>query len=114
MARVAIHEATTQRLASRSYRFTVIFQPLAGGIQSAKGNGQAHSRRRSKSDSAHGYQVTVPLLPGLITYGRTLGEAREMAADAIRVHLEGLRKDGEPIPDETTARTEKLRVAISA
>jgi predicted RNase H-like HicB family nuclease len=54
------------------------------------------------------------MLPGLVTYGRTLGEAREMAADAIRVHLEGLRKDGEPIPDESTARTEKLRVAISA
>ena len=54
------------------------------------------------------------MLPGLITYGRTLGEAREMATDAIRVHLEGLRKDGEPIPDEATARTEKMRVAISA
>jgi len=37
-----------------------------------------------------------------------------MAADAIRVHLEGLRKDGEPIPDEATTRTEKLQVAISS
>jgi predicted RNase H-like HicB family nuclease len=37
-----------------------------------------------------------------------------MAADAIRVHVEGLRKDGEPIPDETASRTEKMRVAISA
>ncbi|MGB6886278.1 MAG: type II toxin-antitoxin system HicB family antitoxin [Candidatus Acidiferrum sp.] len=114
MARIAFREATTQRLSSRSYRFTVIFQPLAGEIQSAKGNGQAHSRRRSKDPVERGFQVTVPLLPGLITYGRTLGEAREMAADAIRVHLEGLRKDGEPVPDETTTRTEKLRIAISA
>ncbi|MGC2388586.1 MAG: type II toxin-antitoxin system HicB family antitoxin, partial [Candidatus Acidiferrum sp.] len=54
--------------------------------------GQSHSRRRSKNASEGGYQVTVPLLPGLITYGRTLEEAHEMAADAIRVHLEGLRK----------------------
>jgi predicted RNase H-like HicB family nuclease len=114
MARIALHEATTQQLASRSYRFTVIFQPLAGEIRSAKSNGQSLSRRRSKGSAERGYQVTVPLLPGLTTYGRTLGEAREMAADAIRVHLEGLRKDGEPIPDETTIRTEKLRVAISA
>jgi antitoxin HicB len=114
MARMALHEATTQRLAARSYRFTVVFQPLAGQIHSAKSNGQAHSRRPPRDSVGRGYQVTVPLLPGLVTYGRTLGEAREMAADAIRVHLEGLRKDGEPIPDEATARTEKLRVAISA
>jgi predicted RNase H-like HicB family nuclease len=114
MARIALREATTQRLAARSYWFTVVFQPLVGEIQSAKSNGQTDSRRLSKNSADRGYQVTVPLLPGLITYGRTLGEAREMAADAIRVHLEGLRKDGEPIPDESTARTEKLRVAISA
>jgi predicted RNase H-like HicB family nuclease len=114
MGRIALREATTQRVASRSYRFTVIFQPLAGEIQSAKSNGQSHLRRRPQDSVEGGYQVTVPMLPGLVTYGRTLGEAREMAADAIRVHLEGLRKDGEPIPDESTARTEKLRVAISA
>jgi|SRR5580704_481209 antitoxin HicB len=114
MARIALHEAATQRLASRSYRFTVIFQPLAREIQSSKSNGQSPSRRRSETSAERGYQVSVPLLPGLITYGRTLGEAREMAADAIRVHLEGLRKDGEPIPDETRTRTEKLRVAITA
>lgn len=114
MARIALHESTSQRLASRSYRFTVVFQPLACEIQSAKSNGRSHSRKLPKNSTARGYQVTVPLLPGLITYGRTLGEAREMAADAIRVHLEGLRKDGEPIPDEATTRTEKLRVAISA
>jgi antitoxin HicB len=114
MVRIALHEATTQRMASRSYSFTVIFQPLAGEIRSAKSNGQSHSRKLPKNSAERGYQVTVPLLPGLITYGRTLGEAREMAADAIRVHLEGLRKDGEPIPDEGTTRTEKLRVAISA
>ena len=54
------------------------------------------------------------MLPGLATYGRTLGEARTMARDAIRCHLEGLRKDGERIPDEKNARKEKLRVALSA
>ncbi|MGB2621380.1 MAG: type II toxin-antitoxin system HicB family antitoxin [Candidatus Acidiferrum sp.] len=114
MARIAVRETTTQRLASRSYRFTVIFQPLAGEIPSSKRNGRSHARRLPEDSAERGYQVTVPLLPGLVTYGRTLGEAREMAANAIRVHLEGLRKDGEPIPDEATARTEKLRVAISA
>lgn len=109
---MAFREAATQRLASRSYRFTVVFQPIGAETPSTKKNG--HSRRRANSSTEPGYQVTVPLLPGLITYGRTLSEAREMAADAIRVHIEGLRKDGEPIPDERTTRTEKLSVALSA
>jgi len=50
-------------------------------------------------------------LAGVITYGRTAEEAREMVRDAMRCHLEGLRKDGEPIPNEKTPRKEKLRVA---
>ena len=47
-----------------------------------------------------GYIVTCPALPGLVTEGDTLDEAREMAADAIRGYLESLRKDGELIPQE--------------
>jgi predicted RNase H-like HicB family nuclease len=70
--------------------------------------------RRARNPSYPGYPVTVPLLPGVITYGRTLEESREMARDAIRCHLEGLRKDGEPIPNEETARKEKLHVALAA
>lgn len=61
-----------------------------------------------------GYQVTVPLLPGVITYGRTEEEALEMASDAIRCHLDGLRKSGEEIPNEKKAHTAKLRIALSA
>jgi len=41
-----------------------------------------------------GYIVTCPALPGLITEGDTLAEARIMAADAIRTYLDSLRKDG--------------------
>jgi predicted RNase H-like HicB family nuclease len=52
-------------------------------------------------------------LPGLITYGRTLPEAREMARDAILRHLEGLKKDGERIPDEKNTIQERVRVALS-
>jgi predicted RNase H-like HicB family nuclease len=35
-----------------------------------------------------GYTVTVPKLPGLITEGDNLKEAREMVKDAIRCYLE--------------------------
>ncbi len=47
-----------------------------------------------------GYTVTVPALPGCVTQGETLEEAIAMAKDAIRLHIESLAADGEPIPEE--------------
>ena len=47
-----------------------------------------------------GYTVTVPALPGCITQGETLEEAIAMAKDAIRLHIESLIADGEPVPEE--------------
>jgi len=45
----------------------------------------------------------VPALPGCVTYGRTLVEARKMVKDAISGYIESLRKHKEPIPtDEET------------
>ena len=46
-----------------------------------------------------GYQVIVPALLGIVTYGRTLPEAREMAKDAIVCTVRGLLKDNEEIPE---------------
>lgn len=47
------------------------------------------------------YLVSVPALPGCYTEGRTLEEAREMAADAIRACCASLLEHGEPIPVES-------------
>ncbi|MBI4317062.1 MAG: type II toxin-antitoxin system HicB family antitoxin [Chloroflexi bacterium] len=47
-----------------------------------------------------GYTVTVPALPGVITQGETIEEAIAMARDAIKLHIEGLIADGEPVPEE--------------
>ncbi len=57
-----------------------------------------------------GYTVTVPALPGLITEGKDLEEAREMAMDAIRCYIQGLRKAKEPIPIEKETAQFKLSV----
>ena len=111
MPKARIRERSSQSIASGQYSFTVEFEPLT------KVRTVRRSRRTvriASNPSWRGYQVTVPLLPGLVTYGRTLAEAREMARDAIVCHLEGLRKDGEPIPDERNAIQEKLKVALSA
>jgi predicted RNase H-like HicB family nuclease len=39
-----------------------------------------------------GYTVIVPSLPGCITYGKTLEEARRMALDAVKAYLESLKE----------------------
>ncbi|HPI20125.1 MAG TPA: type II toxin-antitoxin system HicB family antitoxin [Candidatus Kapabacteria bacterium] len=37
-----------------------------------------------------GFTVIVPSLPGCITYGSTLKEAKQMAVEAIELYLESL------------------------
>jgi antitoxin HicB len=59
-----------------------------------------------------GFVVTCPALPGLVTEGDTLDEARAMAADAIEGYLESLRKDGLPLPEGERHRTEPIREGV--
>jgi antitoxin HicB len=47
-----------------------------------------------------GYTVIVPLLPGCVTYGETIEEAKKMAKDAIELYLESLKAHNEEIPIE--------------
>ena len=47
-----------------------------------------------------GYTVTVPTLPGCITYGADLMEAIAMAREAIELYIESLAAHGEEIPTE--------------
>ncbi|MBI2052661.1 MAG: type II toxin-antitoxin system HicB family antitoxin [Candidatus Ryanbacteria bacterium] len=57
-----------------------------------------------------GYTITVPKLPGLVTEGNNLKEAREMAKDAIRCYIEALLKDrGRSFAKPHRAR---IRVAV--
>ena len=63
-------------------------------------------------DETGGFVVTCPALPGLVTEGDTLEEARTMAADAILCYLESLQKDGEPIPVDSSI-TEEVTVEVA-
>ncbi|HJU10683.1 MAG TPA: type II toxin-antitoxin system HicB family antitoxin [Candidatus Binataceae bacterium] len=47
--------------------------------------------------------MVFPAIPEIVTWGRTLDEARAMASDALRCHLEGLKADGEALPVEERA-----------
>ncbi|MGP9811540.1 type II toxin-antitoxin system HicB family antitoxin [Rhodopseudomonas sp. NSM] len=55
-----------------------------------------------QKDPDSDYGVSFPDLPGAISAGRTLDEARDMAAEALALHLEGMAEDGEAIPEPST------------
>lgn len=65
-------------MTAHQYRYTILFDPAEEG----------------------GFVVTCRSLPGLVTEGDTLEQARANAAEAIRGYLETLAKDGLPIPPE--------------
>ena len=73
------------------YGYTTIFEPLPEG----------------------GFNVLVPAIPEICTFGETLAEARDMARDAIRCYLESALQTGEPIPsDVSSVTTELVEVTI--
>ncbi|MEH1942388.1 MAG: type II toxin-antitoxin system HicB family antitoxin [Nostoc sp.] len=53
-----------------------------------------------KADS--NYSAYVPDLPGCVTTGATLEEVKQMIAEAIEFHLEGMLENGLPIPKPTS------------
>ena len=76
---------------TKEYSFTVLFEPAEEG----------------------GYVVTCPALPGLVTEGDTLEDARQRAQDAIRAYLESLQKDGQPIPPDKAIREEPVKEEVT-
>ncbi len=80
----------------KEYRYTVLFEPLPEG----------------------GYNVVVPAIPEICTFGETLEEARAMAEDAIRCYLESAVQLGEEIPEDVQLseepRKERLAVRLKA
>ncbi|HLA88436.1 MAG TPA: type II toxin-antitoxin system HicB family antitoxin [Anaerolineales bacterium] len=46
-----------------------------------------------------GFTVTIPSLPGCVTFGETLEEAKVMAREAIELYIESLQAHGEEIKD---------------
>lgn len=52
------------------------------------------------SESEGGFTVTVPSLPGCVTFGKDLKEAEKMVCEAIKLYLESLKAHKEKIPDE--------------
>ncbi len=49
-------------------------------------------------DRKSDFGVSFPDFPGCITAGKTLEEAHLNAVDALTLHIEGMREDGDAIP----------------
>ncbi len=49
-----------------------------------------------------GFSAYVPDLPGCISTGTTLAEIESGIVEAITLHLQGMRIDGDPIPEPKT------------
>lgn len=68
-------------------------------------------------DEDGGFVVTCPALPGMVTHGDTIEEARAHAAEAIELYLECLKAEGSSIPvgeeHPHEARREPITVKFS-
>lgn len=48
------------------------------------------------------FGVSFPDFPGCVTAGKTLDEARQLAPEALGLHIEGMIEDGDEIPKAST------------
>lgn len=53
-------------------------------------------------EDASDYGVSFPDFPGVVTAGASLGEARDLAEQALAFHVGGLIDDGEAIPEPSS------------
>ena len=58
-----------------------------------------------------GFTAIVPTLPGCITYGKDMKEAKKMAKEAIELYLESLETHNEEIPTQKEFHYEQIKVS---
>jgi predicted RNase H-like HicB family nuclease len=63
-----------------------------------------------KPEKEGGFTVLVPLLPGCVSYGETLEEAKKMIADAIDGYIFSMKKRGEIIETDANSFISTLSV----
>lgn len=56
-------------------------------------------------DTTSDYGVSFPDFPGCVTAGSSLEEAKELAIEALALHIQGMQEDGEAIPAPSTLDT---------
>lgn len=74
----------------KMYNYTVIFEPLPEG----------------------GYNVVIPAIPEIITFGESLKEAKTMAEDALRCYIESALEANEPLPADKKPSIANIEVKV--
>ncbi len=54
-------------------------------------------------ESENSFGAYVPDLPGCVAVGETKQEALNLIQEAIEFHIEGLRQDGQPVPEPSSS-----------
>ena len=80
--------------AAREYSYTVILES------------------ETDPDFAGYYNARVPALPGCFSYGATREEALANIREAILCYIEDMETHGEPLPQDVSARLERVKVAL--
>lgn len=52
-------------------------------------------------DEAGGYSAWSPDLPGCVAASTDYDECLRLMTEAVQLHVEGLRADGDPVPEPT-------------
>jgi predicted RNase H-like HicB family nuclease len=60
-----------------------------------------------------GYTVFVPILPGCVSYGKNLEEAKKMIKEAIELYIESLSAHNEEIPTEENIFYSQININTS-
>lgn len=60
--------------------------------------------------AGNNYSAYVPDLPGCVATGKTREEVETQIREAVQFHLEGMREDGEVVP-EPSSQVEYIDVA---
>ena len=58
------------------------------------------------------YGISFPDLPGCFSFADNLAEAEQMAAEAAELHVYGMEKDGEAIPEPSTSLSPEVTAGM--
>lgn len=64
-----------------------------------------------EGDHESNYSAYAPDLPGCVAAGATVEECQREMGDAVRFHIEGLRQEGEAIPEPSDVTATFVSVA---
>jgi predicted RNase H-like HicB family nuclease len=79
-------------------------------LSSKKGDMQLNYKILLHKEPEGTYTVSVPALPGCITYGENVEHGIEMAKEAIVLYIAELKERGEDIPDDSETLEYSLSV----